>query len=86
MEPSVSSQFDEYDAFAVMEWDVHVAHETSFERLGRLYESAMEAEEPFWVKGSPLAGVQLHQTATLPNKWSTLGHLNGNAICKAKKH
>lgn len=49
----VSAQLDEYDAIAIIEWDVVVAHESSFHRL---HEAAFANSEPFWIKGSTLAG------------------------------
>ncbi|CAM9279034.1 unnamed protein product, partial [Ectocarpus sp. 12 AP-2014] len=76
LDPDVAHALDEYDALAIIEWDVLVAHHTSFSRL---YETAF-CSEPFWVKGSTLAGTEFHQTATVRDMWHILGHLNGNAI------
>lgn len=75
----VSEKFVQYDAIACLEWDVIVAHERSF---GRLYHAAFSATEPFWMKGSTLAGTEFHETATVSRMWFVLGHLNGNAICE----
>lgn len=79
LDPDVARALDEYDALTILEWDVLVAHHTSFSRL---YETAF-GSEPFWVKGSTLAGTEFHQTATVRDMWHVLGHLNGNAICKS---
>lgn len=50
MDRNVRRHLLEYDVLAIIEWDVLVAHETSFEQL---YFSAFQGE-PFWVKGSVL--------------------------------
>ncbi|CAN0285107.1 unnamed protein product [Ectocarpus sp. 6 AP-2014] len=76
LDEDVAGSLEEYDALAVIEWDVLVAHSTSFSRL---YEAAFSSE-PFWVKGSTLVGTEFHQTAKLRDMWHILGHLNGNAI------
>ncbi|CAM9176020.1 unnamed protein product, partial [Ectocarpus sp. 8 AP-2014] len=76
LDEDVAGSLEEYDALAVIEWDVLVAHSTSFSRL---YEAAFSSE-PFWVKGSTLVGTEFHQTAKLRDMWHVLGHLNGNAI------
>lgn len=78
LDEDVAGSLEEYDALAVIEWDVLVAHSTSFSRL---YEAAFSSE-PFWVKGSTLVGTEFHQTAKLRDMWHVLGHLNGNAICE----
>lgn len=49
----MTKELDEYDAIAIIEWDVVVAHESSFKRL---HEAAFDNSEPFWIKGSILAG------------------------------
>lgn len=79
----VSGEFAQYDAIASLEWDVVVAHDKSFERL---YHAAFTTAEPFWVKGSTLAGTEFHETATVPHMWFILGHLNGNAICESSRY
>ncbi|CAM9352251.1 unnamed protein product, partial [Ectocarpus sp. 13 AM-2016] len=76
LDAGVAHSLEEYGALAVVEWDVFVAHSTSFSRL---YEAAFYSE-PFWVKGSTLGGTEFHQTAHLRDMWHILGHLNGNAI------
>ncbi|CAM9442866.1 unnamed protein product [Ectocarpus sp. 4 AP-2014] len=76
LDAEVAHFLEEYDALAVMEWDVLVAHSTSFSRL---YDAAFNSE-PFWVKGSTLGGTEFHQTAHIRDMWHILGHLNGNAI------
>lgn len=79
LDEHVAASLKEYDALAVIEWDVLVAHSTSFSRL---YDAAFSSE-PFWVKGSTLAGTEFHQTAKLRDMWHVLGHLNGNALCES---
>ncbi|CAM9820997.1 unnamed protein product [Ectocarpus fasciculatus] len=76
LDAEVAHFLDEYDALAVIEWDVFVAHSTSF---AKLYDATFYSE-PFWVKGSTLDGVEFHQTAQIKDMWHILGHLNGNAI------
>ncbi|CAM9369292.1 unnamed protein product [Ectocarpus sp. 12 AP-2014] len=76
LDEDVAGSLEEYDAFAVIEWDVLVAHATGFSRL---YDAAFSSE-PFWMKGSTLAGTEFHQTAKLRDMWHVLGHLNGNAL------
>ena len=49
----------------------------SFEKL---YAAAFGGVEPFWMKGSTLAGVNFHETVVLPESRHMLGHINGNAI------
>eukprot|EP00903_Cladosiphon_okamuranus_P008190 g7887.t1 len=66
-----------YDVFSIVEWDVVVAHPTSFEML---YKAACFSPEEFWMKGSTLAGSEFHDTAGVSEMWHILGHLNGNAI------
>ncbi|CAM9226822.1 unnamed protein product, partial [Hapterophycus canaliculatus] len=77
LDPLVAEEVKEYDALAVIEWDVVVAHPTSF---GKLYDAAFTSSEPFWVKGSTLAGTEFHETAGVTELWHILGHLNGNAL------
>lgn len=79
LDSHVVASLAEYDALAIVEWDIIVAHSSSFSRL---YEAAFFSSEWFWVKGSTLSGTEFHQTATLTKMWHILGHLNGNAICK----
>lgn len=79
LEPSVRKHFTEYDALAIIEWDVVIAHDSSFQRL---YEAAFSTSEPFWMKGSTLVGTEFHDTSALSDMWHVLGHLNGNAICE----
>eukprot|EP00752_Nemacystus_decipiens_P004759 g4334.t1 len=77
LDPNVRRHVTEYDALAIIEWDVLVAHNTSFERL---YGTSFGGVEPFWVKGSTLEGVNFHETVVLPDHRHVLGHINGNAI------
>lgn len=79
LDPYVVEQLKEYDAIASIEWDVHVAHASSFSRL---YEAAVGSSEPFWVKGSTVNGNEFHETASVTELRLILGHLNGNAICE----
>lgn len=80
LDRDVTQYFEVYDALAVVEWDVIVAHPTSFERL---YAAAFDSTEPFWMKGSTLTGVEFHETACVSEMRHILGHLNGNAICES---
>ncbi|CAM9670176.1 unnamed protein product, partial [Ectocarpus fasciculatus] len=77
LEDAIKEALEGFGAIAVMEWDVLVAHGKSFEKL---YMAAFDAVEPFWVKGSILAGTNFHGTATITDNWHMLGHINGNAI------
>lgn len=77
LEDRVKLHFASYDAVAIIEWDVLVAHERSFEEL---YHATFHGVEPFWVKGSSLAGTNFHSTAAMSGLWHVLGHINGNAI------
>ena len=79
LDPRLREQVQEYDFLALIEWDVHVAHHSSFSRL---YEAAAFSTEPFWMKGSTLNGAEFHATASITELRLILGHLNGNAICK----
>ncbi|CAM9769234.1 unnamed protein product [Ectocarpus sp. 6 AP-2014] len=81
LDPEVSKEFELYDALAIIESDVAVTHETSFERL---YKAAFTTEEPFWMKGSTLDGAEFHETAMVQEMWHIIGHLNGNAIYNNK--
>ncbi|CAM9556287.1 unnamed protein product [Choristocarpus tenellus] len=77
LDEEVKGQLSSYDMLALIEWDVIVAHETSFERL---YSTSFYNNEAFWVKGSTLDGDNFHDTAIMPDSWHVIGHLNGNAI------
>ncbi|CAM9868764.1 unnamed protein product, partial [Hapterophycus canaliculatus] len=77
LDEDVATSVAEYDALAIIEWDVIVAHTNSFERL---YNAAFSSTEPFWVKGSTLKGTEFHGTASVSSMRHILGHLNGNAI------
>ena len=79
LDSSIARSFGGYHALAILEWDVVVAHPTSFERL---YRAAFFSAEDFWVKGSTLTGAEFHETAVVSEMWHILGHLNGNAICE----
>lgn len=80
LDDDISFTLEGYDAIAVLEWDVVVAHSTSFERL---YQSTFASTDEFWVKGSTLAGPEFHDIAGVSGMWHILGHLNGNAICES---
>ncbi|CAM9131448.1 unnamed protein product, partial [Ectocarpus fasciculatus] len=71
------SNFSEYDALAIIEWDVLVATDRSFEEL---YHAAFRVNEEFWVKGSNLEGTNFHSSSMMSDMWHVLGHINGNAI------
>ncbi|CAB1101450.1 unnamed protein product [Ectocarpus sp. CCAP 1310/34] len=77
LEDTFKEKLERFGAIAIMEWDVRVAHDKSFEKL---YIAAFDVVEPFWVKGSVLAGTNFHGTATITDNWRMLGHINGNAI------
>ncbi|CAM9604376.1 unnamed protein product [Scytosiphon promiscuus] len=77
LDPKVRAQLMDYHALAIIEWDVIVAHDTSFQKL---YAAAFGGIEPFWIKGSTLEGVNFHETVVLPESRHVLGHINGNAI------
>eukprot|EP00903_Cladosiphon_okamuranus_P009984 g9470.t1 len=77
LDADVRSQLSEFDALAIVEWDVLVATDRSFEEL---YHAAFRVNEEFWVKGSNLEGTNLHSSAEVSEMWRVLGHINGNAI------
>lgn len=77
LDMKVRAQLAAYDALALIEGDTIVAHNQSFEML---YRSAFGGVEPFWVKGSTLAGTNFHATVVTPEQRHVVGHLNGNAI------
>ncbi|CAM9592837.1 unnamed protein product, partial [Choristocarpus tenellus] len=77
LDEEVKGQLSSYDMLALIEWDVIVVHDTSFERL---YSAAFSNDEEFWVKGSTLDGDNFHNTAVMSDSWHVLSHLNGNAI------
>lgn len=80
LDRDVAHALEGYDALAVLEWDIVVAHAESFDRL---YKAAFFSTEEFWMKGSTLAGREFHDTAVVSDMWHILGHLNGNAICES---
>lgn len=77
LDEGVRQNFVEYDALAIIEWDVMVAHDSSFEEL---YHATFGGNDQFWVKGSVLEGTNFHETAQITDMWHILGHINGNAI------
>lgn len=77
LDEDVRSNLSEYDALAIIEWDVLVATDRSFEEI---YYAAFRVNEEFWVKGSNLAGTSFHASAEVTGMWHVLGHINGNAI------
>lgn len=77
LDNGVRAQLAEYQALSIIEWDVLVAHDSSFERL---YDAAFRDGEPFWMKGSTLAGTNFHESVVSTNMRHVLGHINGNAI------
>lgn len=64
LDPVVREDLEDYDALAIIEWDVVVAHPSSFHRL---HEAAFTNSEPFWVKGSTLAGVSCKERSNNPD-------------------
>eukprot|EP00903_Cladosiphon_okamuranus_P008109 g7816.t1 len=77
LDEDVRPHLVEYNAFAIIEWDVLVATDRSFEEL---YVAAFQVNEEFWVKGSNLEGTSFHSSAEMTGMWQVLGHINGNAI------
>ena len=77
LDEGVHADLSEYDALAIVEWDVLVASDRSFEEL---HHAAFRGNEDFWVKGSNLGGTNFHSTAQASEMWNVLGHINGNAI------
>ena len=77
LDAAVRPHFAEYDALAVIEWDVLVTSERAFEQL---YHSAFNETPDFWVKGSRMEGTDFHSNANSKEMWNVLGHINGNAI------
>lgn len=77
LDARVRSRVSQYDALALIEWDMIVAHNRSFEEL---YRAAFGGVEPFWMKGSILEGTNFHETVMMPEQRRVLGHINGNAI------
>ncbi|CAM9579400.1 unnamed protein product [Ectocarpus fasciculatus] len=77
LDENVRSSLSEYDALSIIEWDVLVASDNSFEEL---YHAAFRVNEEFWVKGSNLEGTSFHSSAEASEMWQVLGHINGNAI------
>ncbi|CAM9443683.1 unnamed protein product, partial [Ectocarpus sp. 8 AP-2014] len=77
LDEDVRSSLSEYDALSIIEWDVLVASDNSFEEL---YHAAFRVNEEFWVKGSNLEGTSFHSNADAIEMWQVLGHINGNAI------
>ncbi|CAM9403327.1 unnamed protein product [Ectocarpus fasciculatus] len=75
--PIFLKSLSEYDALSIIEWDVLVASDNSFEEL---YHAAFRVNEEFWVKGSNLEGTSFHSSAEASEMWQVLGHINGNAI------
>ncbi|CAM9552037.1 unnamed protein product [Ectocarpus sp. 4 AP-2014] len=77
LDEDVRFSLSEYDALSIIEWDVLVASDNSFEEL---YHAAFRVNEEFWVKGSNLEGTSFHSNADAIEMWQVLGHINGNAI------
>ncbi|CAN0126388.1 unnamed protein product [Ectocarpus sp. 12 AP-2014] len=73
----LKKSLSEYDALSIIEPDVLVASDNSFEEL---YHAAFRVNEEFWVKGSNLEGTSFHSNADAIERWQVLGHINGNAI------
>ncbi|CAN0456913.1 unnamed protein product [Ascophyllum nodosum] len=77
LDEGVSFQLEQYDALAIIEWDVLVADDRSFEEL---YKAAFSGTGDVWVKGSNVGGTSFHPTSEVQEMWHILGHINGNAI------
>ncbi len=77
LDEGVKAELEEYDALAIIEWDVLVASDRSF---AELYRAAFSNSEDFWVKGSNLEGTNFHTVAESSEMWHVMGHINGNAI------
>ncbi|CAN0338180.1 unnamed protein product [Ectocarpus fasciculatus] len=81
LDEDIRAELSEYDALAIVEWDVLVATDRSFEEL---YHAAFRVNEEFWVKGSNLEGTNFHSSADVTDMWRVMGHINGNAIYNNK--
>lgn len=77
LDEEVRPQLAEYDALAIIGWDVLVADDSSFEEL---YKAAFSAGDDFWVKGSRVGGIGFHGTSEVQDMWNVHGYINGNAI------
>lgn len=66
LDEAIKAQVSSFGMIAIIEWDVLVAHDQSFEKLHR---AAFDSVEPFWVKGSTLAGTNFHGTAAITDHW-----------------
>lgn len=76
LSPDVRMHVVEYEALAILDWEVVIPQKESFERL---YSIAFEVTEPFWIKGSRHPGDYSEERATT-GTWHPLDHLDGNAI------
>ena len=65
LDKEVKDQLAEYDVFAIVEHDVLVAHPSSFSKL---YSSAFDGGEEYWVKGSVLGETQGYFGNTLARR------------------
>ena len=74
---AVRASFVDYDALAMLDWDIIIAQETSFEML---YSAAFTAGQSYWVKGSQLAGTSSEEKFASPDMGQRPVHLDGNAI------
>lgn len=72
LDENVRKHLKEYEVLAIIEWDVLVAHETSFEQL---YYSAFQGE-PFWVKGSVLG-----EPLGINTKVESCNHVVWSSLC-----
>ncbi|CAM9900657.1 unnamed protein product, partial [Ectocarpus fasciculatus] len=77
LDENVRFSLSEYDALSIIEPDVLVASDDSFEEL---YHAAFRVNEEFWVKGSNLEGTSFPSSAEASEMWQAHGHINGNAI------
>eukprot|EP00752_Nemacystus_decipiens_P013816 g12266.t1 len=77
LDETIRDSLRRFQAIAILEWDVIVADDNSFDMMHR---AAFDGLDEYWVKGASLAGVNFHETALLWHQWCILGHINGNAI------
>lgn len=70
LDEDIRLELAEYDALAIIEWDVLVASDQSF---AKLYRAAFGSTENFWVKGSNVEGTNFHSEAAVVEMWHGAG-------------
>ena len=76
--PTVRASFVDYDALAILDWDIIIAQDMSFKML---YSAAFTADQSYWVKGSRLAEMSSEEKFASPELLGQLpAYLDGNAI------